>query len=108
MADDAPPPLASSAPRFAWFDGIVEGRVGDVASVRAAVERANATGFGRMDVGVDGGRFSVLMDDATVPASRMTDENRCALAGALNEIAVASAGPIESTLRCTEVFQDEV
>lgn len=108
MADDAPPPLDSGEPRFAWFDGIVEGRLGDAAAVRDAASRANATGFGRMDVGVDGGRFSVLMDDTTVPASRMTDANRGALANALSEIAGASAGPVESTLRCTEVFRNEV
>jgi hypothetical protein len=76
--------------------------------VRAAAARSNATGFGRMDVGVDGGRFSVLMDDTTVPAARMTDENRRALADALTSIAGASGGPVESTLRCTEVFANEV
>jgi hypothetical protein len=108
MPDDAPPPLESGDPRFAWFDGIVEGRLGDAAAVRAAAARANATGFGRMDVGVDGGRFSVLMDDTTVPAARMTDENRRALAEALTAIAGASGGPVESTLRCTEVFSNEV
>jgi hypothetical protein len=108
MPDDAPPPLTSGDPRFAWFDGIVEGRLGDAAAVRDAVARANRAGYVRMNVGVDGGRFSVLMDDATIPASRMTDANRGALANALHEIATASAGPIESTLRCTEVFRDEV
>src|ERR1700733_4318395 len=102
MADE-PPPLDSGAPRFAWFDGIVEGRLGDASAVRAAAERTNRAGLGRMDVGVDGGRFSLLMDDATVPAARMTDENRRALAVALNEIAAAAEGPVESTLRCTEV-----
>jgi hypothetical protein len=108
MPDDAPPPLDPGAPRFAWFDGIVEGRLGDAAAVREAASRANETGFGRMDVGVDGGRFSVLMDDTTVLASRMTDENRRALADALNAIAAAAGGPVESTLRCTEVFANEV
>ena len=108
MPDEAPPPLDSGDPRFAWFDGIVEGRLGDAAAVRAAASRANATGFGRMDVGVDGGRFSVLMDDTTVAPSRMTDENRRALADALSAIAGASGGPVESTLRCTEVFGNEV
>jgi hypothetical protein len=95
-------------PQFAWFDGIVEGRLGDAAAVRDAAARANVAGFGRMDVGVDGGRFSVLMDDATVPASRMNEENRRRFAAALTEIAAASVGPVESTLRCTEVFRDEV
>lgn len=112
MADDVPPvPGAAttpSEPRFAWFDGIVEGRLGDAAAVRAAAARANGTGYGRMDVGVDAGRFSVLMDDETVPSSRMSDENRRLFAGALAEIASAAEGPVESTLRCTEVFRDEV
>jgi hypothetical protein len=103
-----PPPLDSGEPRFAWFDGIFEGRLGDAAAVRAAAARSNVTGFGRMDVGVDGGRFSVLMDDSTVPPSRMTDENRRLLANALAEMASASSGPVESTLRCTEVFRNEV
>ncbi len=111
MPDDAPPlppPLDPGEPRFAWFDGIFEGRLGDAAAVRAAAARSNSTGFGRMDVGVDGGRFSVLMDDTTVPPSRMTDENRRLLANALAEMASASSGPVESTLRCTEVFRNEV
>jgi hypothetical protein len=111
MADDAPPvppPLDSGEPRFAWFDGIVEGRLGDAAQVRDAASRANAVGFGRMDVGVDGGRFSVLMGEDTVRASSMTDENRRLFANTLAEIAAASAGPVESTLRCTEVFRNEV
>lgn len=103
-----PPRLDPGEPRFAWFDGIFEGRLGDAEAVRAAAARSNATGFGRMDVGVDGGRFSVLMDDSTVPASRMNDENRRLLANALAEMASASAGPVESTLRCTEVFRNEV
>jgi hypothetical protein len=116
---DGPPPVppgttsaagaaTPAGPRFAWFDGIVEGRLGDADAVRGAAARANASGFGRMDVGVEGGRFSVLMDDATVPASRMSDENRRLFAAALAEIAGASSGSVESTLRCTEVFRDEV
>jgi hypothetical protein len=117
MSDvDGPPPVPPSeksaaspdGPRFAWFDGIVEGRLGDATAVRDAASRANASGFGHMDVGVDGGRFSILMDDSTVPSSRMTEDNRRAFAAALTEIASASAGPVESTLRCTEVFRDEV
>ena len=111
MADEAPPvppPLDSGEPRFAWFDGIVEGRLGDAALVREAASRSNAIGFGHMDVGVDGGRFSVLMGEDTVRASRMTDENRRLFASTLAEIAAASAGPVESTLRCTEVFRNEV
>src|SRR5262247_1440797 len=111
MPDDAPtvpPPLDPAEPRFAWFDGIVEGRLGDASLVRDAASRANAVGFGRMDVGVDGGRFSVLMSEDTVRARWMTDENRRLFANTLAEIAAASAGPVESTLRCTEVFRHEV
>jgi hypothetical protein len=111
MPDDAPPvppPLDPGEPRFAWFDGIVEGRLGDASLVRDAASRANAAGFGRMDVGVDGGRFSVLMSEDTVGARSMTDENRRLFANTLAEIAAASAGPVESTLRCTEVFRNEV
>lgn len=111
MPDDAPPvppPLDPGEPRFAWFDGIVEGRLGDATLVREAASRANAAGFGRMDVGVDGGRFSVLMGEDTVLPRWMTDENRRLFANTLAEIASASAGPVESTLRCTEVFRNEV
>src|SRR5262245_33973358 len=111
MPDDAPPvppPLDPGEPRFAWFDGIVEGRLGDAALVREAASRANAAGFGHMDVGVDGGRFSVLMGEDTVRAPAMTDENRRLFANTLTAIAAASSGPVESTLRCTEVFRNEV
>lgn len=111
MADDAshaPPPLDPGEPRFAWFDGIVEGRLGDASLVHEAASRANAGGFGHMDVGIDGGRFSVLMGEDTVRARAMTDENRRLFANTLAEIAAASSGPVESTLRCTEVFRNEV
>jgi hypothetical protein len=105
-AGTEPPPLTSGRPRFAWFDGILEGTASDPAAVHAAARRVNALDFVRMDVSVEGGRFTVLLDDHDVPSERLTDGNRSALIAALGEIARAAGGPVESTLRCTEVFAE--
>lgn len=112
---DVPPePQASAAPAgpgtplHARFDGILDGRLGDVSAIRCAVADGNRAGYGAMDLEVDGGRFSILMDAGFVPAARMTDDGRRAFVEALNRVSAASAAPVESTLRVTEVFQDVV
>lgn len=105
-----PPPPPRGNPRFAWFDGILEAPKGDLAAMRAAIGRVSATGFARLDLEVEGGRVSILVDDHPVGPALMTDANREALVGGLQAI-VAALPPgarIESTLRCTEVFDGEV
>ncbi|MCE9636900.1 MAG: hypothetical protein K8T90_14440 [Planctomycetes bacterium] len=119
MRDVGPPPIdgepaADAAPRdpgpprYGRIDGIIEGRVGDSAAARDAVRQANEAGYARLDIEMDGGRFSALPDaDAILPA-QMTDDRRAAFFKGLREFAAASDGPVESTLRCTEVFENVV
>ena len=101
--DDSSGTLAP-APRFGRMDGIVDGRVGDVDAARAAVRKANESGYARLSLEVDGGRFSILPDAARIPAGQMTDARRAAFFEGLCDFVAACDGPAESTLRCTEVF----
>ncbi len=101
--DDSSGTLAL-APRFGRMDGIVDGRVGDVAAAQAAVRKANESGYVRLSLEVDGGRFSILPDAARIPAGQMTDARRAAFFEGLCDFVAACDGPAESTLRCTEVF----
>jgi len=101
--DDSSGTLAL-APRFGRMDGIVDGRVGDVAAAQAAVRKANESGYARLSLEVDGGRFSILPDAARIPAGQMTDARRAAFFEGLRDFVAACDGPAESTLRCTEVF----
>jgi hypothetical protein len=101
--DDSSGTLAL-APRFGRMDGIVDGRVGDVAAAQAAVRKANESGYARLSLEVDGGRFSILPDAARIPAGQMTDARRAAFFEGLCDFVAACDGPAESTLRCTEVF----
>jgi len=105
--DDSSGTLAL-APRFGRMDGIVDGRVGDVAAARAAVRKANESGYARLSLEVDGGRFSILPDAARIPAGQMTDARRAAFFDGLRDFVAACDGPAESTLRCTEVFDHVV
>jgi hypothetical protein len=119
MAEPRPPDEAASAddhdatagdlgaPRFCWFDGILEGRSADPILVRAQVEHCNASGYGRMDLDLSGNRFSILMDDRVIPAERMTEVQRQRFVAGLMEIVASVESPahIESTLRCTEVYE---
>lgn len=120
MADDLPPEDAGPPPtggpptsdpgpaEHARLDGILDGRLGDERAVRAGVARANAAGYGRFDLEIDGGRFSILPDSDFVPADRMTDDRRRAYFDGLRDVAAASRTPVESTLRSVEVYRDVV
>lgn len=122
MRDAGPPPIDGDAsdaasgpamrdpgaPRWGRIDGILEGRVGDSDAARAAVQRANDAGYARLAIEVDGGRFSALPDADAIRPEQMTDARRAAFFAGLRDFAAASDGPVESTLRCTEVFADVV
>jgi hypothetical protein len=93
--------------RYAWFGGLLDGRRRDDARLEQAVARGNRLGLARMDLDVDGGKFSVLFDDNAVAGEVMTAEKADQLLEVLNDV-LASAEPatVESTLRCTEVYDD--
>lgn len=94
--------------QFYWFDGILEGsRPTDEDELHVAVARLRESGFGSGDVSTDGGRFTLLLDDEALPGGDVGDAQREAFVGALQLLvdAMPEGGTCESTLRCTEVFE---
>lgn len=125
MADVPPPrdanaPLAPaveidnvrdpSLPRYGWFAGVLEGRLGDADGLRAATAAINALGVVGCDIEIDGGRFSFLFDEEPVPGVRLSVENQDALVAGLQRLVLASAtsAGIESTLRGSLVHSTSV
>ena len=116
---NGPPPLnvdrkVNSDPAdenaFLWFDGILEGPIGDRDALRAAVLRLDAIGIVNANLEIDGGRFSVLLDDRSKFMNRVTDNERTRLVESIQAIVdmSPSAERVESTLRCTEVNAQSV
>lgn len=105
-----PPPLPSGgegAPRFVTMDGILDGRLGDAAAIAQAVAALNALGICEFELDRDGGKFSVLPNNTRLPATGFDRKKQEELLQHLRTIAAAARGPVESTLRCTMVFEEE-
>ncbi len=114
MVERPPPPLPDleppvGEPAYAWFEGVLEGTRGnDDHPLQSAAGTIDGLRIGRADLELDGPRFSLLLTGATVLGRQVDDSAKKQFLGAL-EIVAACAGrerPIESTLRCTEVYQD--
>ncbi len=93
----------------ARFGGLLEGRVGDRLALERAVQELRESGPVVPTLEVEGARFCLYLDDAVVPPSKATPERMLAFLGGLkNVVGAANADrPIESTLRCTEVYPEE-
>ena len=107
---DVPPKEPEGAVRLLWFDGILDApRPGDTERLRKGVARMNSSGLGRVDLSVDGGQFSLLMEEAVTPGDRVNEAGRDELRAGLEEVIaqVPEGGVVESALRCTEVFPEE-
>ena len=103
----AAPPPGGDAPRFVTFDGILEGRIGDEAALTRALASLDALGVCRFRFERDGGRFSFLPDNDRLPGASCDHAFQERLLGILRDIAASARGPVESTLRCTMVFERE-
>lgn len=114
MPDDGgPPPLQLRKPSasrtddesFLWFDGILEGPLGDRDMLKACTTRLDAIGIVQSNLEIEGGRFSILLDDKSRQMARIDDNQRGRLLALLQEIVDLSPNTarVESTLRCTEV-----
>jgi len=90
-----------------WFDGIIEGPRTDDAAIRGAVDALGALELAEVHLQLDGGRYSILMGDETVVRRGQNLARRADIVGVLTALveATASRGPVESTLRATEVFE---
>lgn len=116
VADPAPEPAettageattAGDAPRFVTLDGILEGRIGDAAALARAAHALDGLGVGPFRFDRDGGRFSLLPENVRRPGAGFDRERQERLLQLLRDVAAAARGPVESTLRCTMVFEAE-
>lgn len=107
VVDDGAP---SGPPRYGWFGGVLEGRVGDPTALRKAFEELDRSTAVPCDLDVDGGRFSLLFAEATVDGASLTVERQDQLLEGLGRVLAQSADPAaaESTLRGSLVFGGEV
>ncbi|MFT7618258.1 MAG: hypothetical protein ACI97A_001899 [Planctomycetota bacterium] len=108
--DRAKNPSAPDENAFLWFDGILEGPLGDRDMLRAAATRLDAIGVVAANLEIEGGKFSILLDDSGKRMSQVSDSQRSTLMQTIQEIVDHAADPnkVESTLRCTEVTSSTV
>lgn len=108
--DEVQPPHGTAS--YLWFGGIVEGPRRDPSldvKLRAVTSGINQLRLGQADLELDGGRFSILLNDETIPGERADNAKREQFLALLQDLqdSVADAGVLESTLRCTEVFAEK-
>ena len=111
---EPPPARAGETPRgpalYGWFDGIMEGPRFDDEVIGRLADAINYQALVPADLELDGGRFSILLadrstsGDAIGPArqERFLRFLQGFIQGLPDDVAV------ESTLRCTLVFEDRV
>ena len=95
------------APQFVTMDGILEGRTGDAAALSRAAAALDGLGIGHFQLERDGGRFSIMPENDRRPGARFDQGRQEKLLQILRDVAAAARGNVESTLRCTMVFDDE-
>ena len=102
--------IPEGPPKYTWFDGIVEGGRFDDAKLRTLSRSFNALGLATADLELDGGRFSILLADGSIPGQRMTAVLQEEFLRLLTDFVdhVPETVNVESTLRCTQVFEDRV
>lgn len=94
----------------AAFGGLLEGRLGDRVALERAVRRLRETGPVDVTLEVEGDRFSIYLADAPLDAERATPERMQALLDGLQSVVRTARvdAPLDSTLRCTEIYEHEV
>lgn len=118
MPERNPPPLDAATlarargPRRLRFEGILEGRrtPADGALLRERAAEVGARLPARASLELEGGRFSLLISGDSQGALPGADFERASFAEALQRLVDSSSEPlsVESTLRCTEHFEEEV
>ena len=94
----------------ARFGGILEGRHDDPEALADIVARLNELGLVTAELEVDGGRYSLMLDDRRIPGSRMSDAALAVVLECLTDLVEASnhPGTAESTLHCAEFTREAV
>ena len=95
---------------FVLFDGMITGPASDPHALRLAVHGFNEASAVRADIEIENRKFSILLDDQPISASNMTDSTRASLNDLVSSTLKMELdrSPIESTLRCTEVYTESV
>lgn len=96
--------------RFVWFDGLLQGPRAPIDAINAEVAAINKKGIVEFSIGDDPAYFSLLISDRIVEGSAIVGDCREEFIAALTPIVnlLPNQHLYESTLRCTEVFEDEV
>lgn len=95
-------------PLAAFVEGLLDGRVADAAALQAATRELSSAGGGPFRCDVQGGRFSLLPVDTTLPPG-FDDAAQERFLAALHRVVASSVpGSVEGNLRCRLVFADEV
>lgn len=106
MAEDVR--ISEDVPVSVQLDGIVDGRIADGQALVDAAARLCSLGIGRFELERDGGRFSLMPDGERHRGAGFGAEGQAQLLSCLQDVARATQGPVESTLRCTMVFDHGV
>lgn len=103
---DDDPPLGE--PRYGWFAGVIEGRIGDADGLRGATDQLARLDVVACDLEIEGGRFSFMFDEQPVAGAKLTIEKQDGLVDGLQRLVDAAAGSsaTESTLRGSLVHAD--
>lgn len=103
-------PNPKTNPRHVRLGGIAEGRATDGAALQKIVSGHNRRCRVRLDLEIDGPRFSLTFDQEWMRGNELTEGEKEDLVGTLQRV-IEATGPesaIESTLSCAEVFEEEV
>ena len=107
-APDAAGALPHESPRYGWFAGILEGRIGNAEALRAAGERLARAVPSELEL--DGGRFNFMFDERPIEGARLGIDRQDQLVAGLQSLVEASSEPddVESTLRGALVYDEFV
>ncbi|MEM8882760.1 MAG: hypothetical protein AAGD14_01670 [Planctomycetota bacterium] len=94
----------------ARFGGILDGRVDTPETLQEAARRLGDVGVATVDLDIDGGRFTLMLEEDWVAGERMTDEAMQAFVAELQRFIDTTADPVsvESTLSCVQIYGNAV
>ena len=111
MNDSYGSPLSENFFRYGWFDGIIQGRQeGETQILEGFVHDLNELGLAKFFLAIDGGRFSILADDATFSGHFLDQDRLGKFFQQLQTLpsVLKNSQAVESTLRATFVGESEV
>ncbi len=92
-------------PGYAWFDGVLDGRIQNVGELRSAARKWERLGLSQPMLSIEGGRFTFLPSDTSLDAAIIGEATQSEILSLLEDMVALGADPssVESTLRCTLV-----